>query len=159
RVAANNVSHANGNKAYGDGAHHRLRDSSMNAFPSQTNLPCVGSSRRSSLRVIGPAVLVAFLCSSVSAAGADTELRIKRIENGLLPAVLVEGENIKLPGLSERMQAVHVPGVSIAVIHHGKLQWARGFGVMRIGGPAVTPETLFQAASISKVVSTLGILH
>src|SRR5262249_20781691 len=103
--------------------------------------------------------LAAFLCSFVSAVGADTELRIKRIENGLLPAVLVKGENVNLPGLSGRMQALHVPGVSIAVIHHGKLQWARGFGVMKIGGPAVTPETLFQAASISKVVSTLGILH
>jgi CubicO group peptidase (beta-lactamase class C family) len=48
--------------------------------------------------------------------------------------------------------------VSIAVIHGGKLEWARGFGVTKIGGPPVTPETLFQAASISKPVTTLAVL-
>ncbi len=57
------------------------------------------------------------------------------------------------------MASLHVPGVSIAVIHNGKLEWARGFGVSRIGGPAVTPNTLFQAASISKPVTAMGVLH
>jgi CubicO group peptidase (beta-lactamase class C family) len=56
------------------------------------------------------------------------------------------------------MAALHVPGASVAVIHGGKIEWARGFGVSRIGGPPVTPDTLFQAASISKPVGAMAVL-
>jgi CubicO group peptidase (beta-lactamase class C family) len=45
------------------------------------------------------------------------------------------------------------------VIHKGRIEWARGFGVTRTGGPAVTADTLFQAASISKPVFALAVLH
>ncbi|MFX9351874.1 serine hydrolase, partial [Acinetobacter baumannii] len=55
------------------------------------------------------------------------------------------------------MDELHVPGVSIAVVHDGVIE-ARGFGVATIGGPPVLPETLFQAASISKVVTAVAAL-
>ncbi len=84
---------------------------------------------------------------------------IQHIRGALLPAVIVKGEREKAMTLSDRMAALHVPGVSIAVIHEGKLEWARGFGVSKIGGPEVTPNTLFQAASISKPVTAMGVLH
>ncbi len=51
------------------------------------------------------------------------------------------------------------PAMSIAVVHNGKIDWAKGYGVAWVGGPAVTPETLFQAASISKPVTALAILR
>jgi CubicO group peptidase (beta-lactamase class C family) len=54
---------------------------------------------------------------------------------------------------------LHVLGVSITVIHNGEIEWSRGFGVTRVGGPAVTPDTLFQAASISKPVTAMAVLH
>jgi CubicO group peptidase (beta-lactamase class C family) len=54
---------------------------------------------------------------------------------------------------------LHVPGVSIAVVHEGKIEWARGFGVARVGGPPVTPDTMFQAASISKPITAVGVLR
>jgi len=76
-----------------------------------------------------------------------------------LPPVLVNGEPLPSNKLSDRMAKLHVPGVSVAVIHAGKLAWARGYGVTRPGGPPVTPETLFQAASISKPVTTLAVLR
>jgi hypothetical protein len=32
----------------------------------------------------------------------------------------------------------HVPGVSIAVIHHSAIEWAQGFGVAQVGGGPVS---------------------
>jgi CubicO group peptidase (beta-lactamase class C family) len=59
--------------------------------------------------------------------------------------------------LADRMNELHVPGVSIAVVHGGAIQ-ARGFRSATIGGPLVLPETLFQAGSISKPVSAAAAL-
>lgn len=57
------------------------------------------------------------------------------------------------------MRAYGVPGVSIAVIDHGRIVWAKGYGVAdSTTGRPVTPATLFQAASISKPISALGAL-
>lgn len=61
--------------------------------------------------------------------------------------------------LEDRMAALHVPGVSVAVIHNGVIEWSRGFGVARVGGTAVTADTLFQAGSISKPVSAMAALR
>jgi CubicO group peptidase (beta-lactamase class C family) len=85
--------------------------------------------------------------------------RIERIEMGLLPPVLVRGQPVRKTPLAERMAAKQVPGLSVAVIHNGTLEWARGFGVTKIGGPPVTVDTLFQAASISKPLTALAVLH
>jgi CubicO group peptidase (beta-lactamase class C family) len=89
---------------------------------------------------------------------ADLEKRIERIQNGLLPRVTIKGEPSKTMKLADEMAEMHVPGVSVAVIHDGKIEWARGFGVTSLGGPSVTPDTLFQAASISKPVAALAVL-
>jgi CubicO group peptidase (beta-lactamase class C family) len=104
-------------------------------------------------------LLLLVVASNSPATTTDIEQHIEHIQNSLLPPVLVKGESISSSKLSDRMAALHVPGVSIAVIHAGKLVWARGVGVVRVGGPPVTPETLFQAASISKPVTTLAVLH
>jgi CubicO group peptidase (beta-lactamase class C family) len=84
---------------------------------------------------------------------------IQRIQNGLMPAVVVEGETPSITKLADSMAALHVPGVSVAVIRAGKIEWARGFGVTKVGGPPVTPETLFQAGSISKPVAAVAVLR
>lgn len=55
--------------------------------------------------------------------------RISRVENGLLPAVLIKGEPVTTMKLDERMKFYHVKGVSIAVINNGKIEWAKGYGV------------------------------
>jgi CubicO group peptidase (beta-lactamase class C family) len=57
------------------------------------------------------------------------------------------------------MQEHHIPGVSIAVVHDYQLQWAQGFGMADIkNNIPVTPDTLFQAASISKPVTAMAAL-
>jgi len=101
---------------------------------------------------IGPGMLIA-------QPSVEIEQRIQHIQDAILPPVLVNGESAATTKLSDRMAALKVPGVSVAVIHGGKIEWARGFGVTRLGGSAVTPETLFQAASISKPVTALAVLH
>lgn len=57
------------------------------------------------------------------------------------------------------MAHYHVPGLSLACIHNGTVEWAQAFGVARVGGEPVTPETLFQASSISMPVTALALLR
>jgi ABC-type phosphate transport system ATPase subunit len=62
--------------------------------------------------------------------------------------------------LERRMMHYHVPGVSIAVIAGGRIEWARAYGVAEAGGTsAADTTTLFQGASISKVVTTTAALR
>ncbi len=86
--------------------------------------------------------------------------RIRRVENGLLPQVLVKGQPVTPMNLADRMQFYKTPGLSVAVVNNGKIEWARGYGVRETGGSeAVTAETLFQAASISKPVAAMAALR
>jgi CubicO group peptidase (beta-lactamase class C family) len=99
------------------------------------------------------------LSQKPAAISAETQQHIKDVEAGLLPSVVIKGDPHPGHTLSERMAALHVNGVSIAVIHRGVIEWAQGFGVMSEGGPLVTAETLFQAGSISKPVAAMAALH
>ncbi len=85
--------------------------------------------------------------------------RIQRVENGLLPAVMIKGQTTPMK-LAERMAHYKVPGLSVAVINDGKIEWARGYGVVeRDGDKPVTADTLFLAGSISKPVAALAALR
>ena len=69
-----------------------------------------------------------------------------------------EGELPSLP-LDALMQKVGVPGVSIAVIRDFEIHWSKGYGLADVtAGTKVTPDTLFQAASISKPVAAMAVL-
>jgi CubicO group peptidase (beta-lactamase class C family) len=58
------------------------------------------------------------------------------------------------------METYQVPGLSIAVFAGHELAWAKAYGVKEPGSAdAVTLDTLFQAASISKPVTALAALH
>jgi CubicO group peptidase (beta-lactamase class C family) len=88
-------------------------------------------------------------CGCVSAAH-----RADRVVRTLPPAIIVAGRPPVYATLAGRMAHEHIPGVSVAVVQDGRIAWARGFGVQEAGGrDAVTPHTLFQAASISKVIA------
>lgn len=94
------------------------------------------------------------------ASESDLSARISRIETGLLPTVIIKGSHPKPLTIPERMAFYKVPGVSVAFFDHGQILWTRAYGFADVASkkPA-SPETLFQAGSISKPVSALAALH
>jgi CubicO group peptidase (beta-lactamase class C family) len=52
------------------------------------------------------------------------------------------------------------PGLAVALVHHGQVVWAAGYGVIdRTTCQPVTAATRFQAASLSKPVTAWGVLR
>jgi CubicO group peptidase (beta-lactamase class C family) len=85
---------------------------------------------------------------------------IDNIERGLLPTRNLAALPSGIATLADEMLRLHVPGVSVAIIHDGKIAWAKGYGVTRAGGNTpITPATLFQAASISKSVTAVAAMR
>lgn len=82
---------------------------------------------------------------------------IKKVETGLTTPIYIVGDSTWT--IQERMEHYGVPGVSIAVIHNGKIEWSNTYGITEKGSESlVTENTLFQAASISKPVTAYGAL-
>lgn len=95
-------------------------------------------------------------CAETPTTDASME-RIKKVETGLITPVYITGDSTWT--IEERMQHYGVPGVSIAVIHNGKIEWTKSYGIMdKEDKLPVTEKTLFQAASISKPVTAYGAL-
>ena len=61
-------------------------------------------------------------------AQSGIEERIKRVENGLLAPLVMKGQGMPMR-LADRMKSYKTPGISIAVIDKGRVEWARGYGV------------------------------
>jgi CubicO group peptidase (beta-lactamase class C family) len=88
---------------------------------------------------------------------AAIEEKIKQVERSLGEAIKTDDKPIVL---QERMKQYGVYGLSIAVIKDYKIEWARGYGYAdKEKAKPVTPETLFQAASLSKSVNAVGVLR
>ncbi len=109
------------------------------------------------------AACAAHLADVQSTNSSEIQQHIDHVEAGLLASVtVVKNGNTAAPQthtLSERMKAMHVPGVSIAVVHHGQVEWARGYGFATAGTARVDPETMFQAGSISKPLAAMAALR
>jgi len=65
----------------------------------------------------------------------------------------------KKSSLKDRMALYNVNAVSIAVIKDYKIEWVKAYGYADVSEKRLaTPQTLFQAGSISKTINSLGIL-
>ena len=85
--------------------------------------------------------------------------RIQQVETNLLPAIVIKGQEKQGYDIAERMKVYKVPGVSVAVIDNGKIEWAKGYGLAeKDSGRKVNKETMFQAASISKSAAAMAAL-
>ncbi len=62
--------------------------------------------------------------------------------------------------IPERMNQEEVPGLSIALIRNNQIVWTEGFGVTnRLTGKPVSSKTVFETASISKVITAYTALR
>ncbi|MFK7782544.1 MAG: serine hydrolase domain-containing protein [Psychroserpens sp.] len=89
----------------------------------------------------------------------NIQKEIKTFENSLLPPILVNDQPVVKFNIMERMKHHNIPGLSIAVVRDGKLHWAKGYGKRTTEKEGlVNEQTLFQAASVTKPFTALGIL-
>jgi CubicO group peptidase (beta-lactamase class C family) len=101
------------------------------------------------------ALLVALAHGAATLAQAPPDGYITAIEG---PQSGREGELVALP-LDAAMQKARVPGLSVAVVRDFAIHWTRGYGTAdTTTGAATQPDTLFQAASISKPVTAMAVL-
>lgn len=112
--------------------------------------------------------LIMTLCSFAFCEGqknknTDLESRISRIENGLQSNLRIQyGDSvaIKYHNINERMKELNIPGLSVAIMKNGVVEWAKGYGMADSSeNRKVTPKTLFQAGSISKPVAATRALQ
>jgi len=82
------------------------------------------------------------------------------VDSGASGRSVLDSLTYKLDILTpELMQDLKVPGVSISVIADGQIAWSKGYGVKNADRPEpVTPATVFEACSMSKVVFTYVVL-
>lgn len=98
-----------------------------------------------------------FFAASVGGvlAQESTSALIARIEGRQSP----ERQGLDAFTLQEVMRKYRVPGVSVAVVKDFAIHWAKGYGLADVDtGLPVDPQTLFQAASISKPVTAMAVL-
>ncbi len=127
--------------------------------------------RHRSPRVLLAAVVsLGLVLSGCSTAAPAGEAGSVSVQTGDTPGqdVVALPENLErlldraleeLPTLAtDALEQSGVPGMSIAVVHGGNTVFAEGFGVREIGTEQqITPDTVFQVASVSKSLSATGI--
>jgi CubicO group peptidase (beta-lactamase class C family) len=64
------------------------------------------------------------------------------------------------PKIKEEVQKGRLPGFAIGVVKNGKLIYAKGFGVAKLGGTtAITSKSLFHMASVTKTFVATAVMQ
>lgn len=120
------------------------------------------------MRTFASVLLLLALCScSQPSLDSDATPNYELIESGLIefksPAAMLQPDSLQCANpktLAERMVHYNTPGVSIAVVDNGRVAWAKAYGTMDAdAGRPVSTETIFEAASTSKLVTAVMALH
>lgn len=116
--------------------------------------------RRSKAFLAGLALgLLGTAAAAAPAPGDRDRAAIEALEQGIVALPGPRPGPPRAP-LAERMRAMRVPAVSVAFIEDGRVKWARAYGETVAGsGRKVTPQTRFQAGSLSKAVAAAGALR
>lgn len=137
----------------------RVHEQGLNRFALLTDSSYLRSVPNSSFRDRTQSVFVAAIGGLLSA-GRDARKEVTPIPFSTHPAITVDRNNAELERfIRDQMRRTKVPGVSIAVVHAGKLAWANGYGVANaFTGRVVTSDTPFEAASIGKCLTAYAAL-
>src|SRR5260370_34046046 len=95
---------------------------------------CKFVSREFALMALACCAVQFSVAQNAPVASPETEQHIQHVTSGLTSDVVIKGDEHATHMLADRMKELNIPGVSIAGIHEGKIEWARGFGVSSIGG-------------------------
>jgi len=86
--------------------------------------------------------------------------KIIQLESALSAPIYFKGLPNNKTSLPKRMAHYKVPGVSIALIENGEIAWLKTWGLKNAEEQTtLRPDTLFQAASISKQVAAFAALQ
>jgi CubicO group peptidase (beta-lactamase class C family) len=111
------------------------------------------------MKIFAPFLLLLLLTNCSQQTKKNDNLlaeKIARIENGLQPNLQIQGDSIPSYNIEERLKELGIPGVSIAVINNGEIEWAKGYGIADSSeNRPVTSKTMFLAGSISKPVAAI----
>jgi CubicO group peptidase (beta-lactamase class C family) len=61
--------------------------------------------------------------------------------------------------IKERMQTLKIPGAALAIVQGDQIEYLQGYGIADPTGRAVTPQTPFMLASVSKSFTALAIMQ
>ena len=107
------------------------------------------------------AILIGFLSAPLAGCGASSatpDSSPLKAELELVPAVELSTDPAR-PTLAQRMDRYGVSAISLARIEDFEIVERSAFGTVARGGETpVTPETVFQAASISKPVTAIAVM-
>lgn len=99
--------------------------------------------RRFAALVLGVAIGLPMSVAALAVEPADIESNL---------TITIRGTEKQLT-LDEALSALNVQSVSMALIDKDRIAWARAYG------PGATPDTLYQAASLSKFVAAVGAMR
>jgi CubicO group peptidase (beta-lactamase class C family) len=89
----------------------------------------------------------------------DSLARRLAVVRGLVPPVRIAEQPLHW-SIDERLAHHRVPGVAVAAMKDGRIDWAAGFGVREEGTPGPCgPDTVFMVASCSKPVTAVLVLQ
>ena len=61
--------------------------------------------------------------------------------------------------IARQMEEYKIPGLALAIVRDGDVQFMEGFGIANAAGDPVTPETPFLLASVSKGITALAVMQ
>lgn len=113
------------------------------------------------MKILKAVLITAWLCLCLNFANAQVSISDHAPEGfGLIPISASGADSGAAQPVLARMSSLKIPGVSIAVFDRGRIIWAEAFGLMdQERAERVDTATVFQAASISKPVSTTGMFR